>query len=127
MKVVNKVQCDLLTPRGIRTLSPQDHRYQSNYKGVQYNRDLAFHQGTAWPWLLGPFAEAYNDIYGSGGVSTLNEIFRKFEDQIQEHGIGSVSQLYSGDPPYEGGGTISHATSVAALLLIDFLVKNKIK
>ncbi len=127
MQVVNKVQCDLLTPRGIRTLSPQDHRYQSSYKGVQYNRDLAFHQGTAWPWLLGPFAEAYIDIYGNGGVSTLSEIFRKFEDQIQEHGIGSVSQLYSGDPPYEGGGTISHATSVAALLLIDFLVKYIIK
>lgn len=126
MRVVNRVQCDLLTPRGLRTLSPQDNRYHPSYKGVQHNRDLAYHQGTAWPWLLGPFAEAYFELYGNGGVSTLNEIFRKFEDEMQEHGMGSISQLYSGDPPYEAGGTISHASSVGALLLIDFLVqKNK--
>lgn len=123
MQVVNRVQCDLLTPRGLRTLSPQDQRYHSSYKGDQHNRDLAYHQGTAWPWLLGPFAEAYFEIYGNGGAATLNEIFRKFEDEMQEHGMGSISQLYSGDPPYEAGGTISHASSVGALLLIDFLVK----
>jgi predicted glycogen debranching enzyme len=126
MQVVNRVQCELLTPRGLRTLSPKDNAYHSSYKGVQYDRDLAFHQGTSWPWLLGPFAEAYYELYGEGGISTLNDIYRKFEDDMQTHGIGSISQLYSGDPPWEAGGTISHASSVAALLLIDFLVsKNK--
>ncbi|PID93341.1 MAG: amylo-alpha-1,6-glucosidase [Bacteroidetes bacterium] len=123
MSVVNRVQKELLTPRGLRTLSPKDQRYQSTYKGVQHARDLAFHQGTAWPWLLGFFAEAYFSLYGSGGIHTLKEIYRNFEDEMQEHGMGSISQLYSGDPPYEAGGTISHATSVGALLLIDFLVK----
>ena len=122
MKVVNRVQCDLLTPRGLRTLSPQDKDYHSSYKGVQINRDKAYHQGTAWPWLLGPFAEAYYSLFGDGGNATLRTIYNNFEDEMQEHGMGSISQLYSGDPPWEGGGTISHASSVAALLLIDYII-----
>lgn len=123
MQVVNRVQCELLTPRGLRSLSPQHGNYHSSYRGTQNNRDQAYHQGTAWPWLLGPYAEAYFSLYGVSSLPALNNIYRKFEDVMNEHGLGSISQLYSGDPPYEAGGTISHATSVAALLLIEFIIR----
>lgn len=126
MQVVDKVQRELLTPRGLRTLSPQNPAYHSSYKGDQGVRDLAYHQGTAWPWLLTPFADAYFQLYGKGGIHMLSDIYDKFEDVMQEHGLGSISQLYSGDPPYEAGGTISQATSVASMLYIENLIRKYI-
>ncbi|MCK9618672.1 MAG: amylo-alpha-1,6-glucosidase [Lentimicrobiaceae bacterium] len=129
--VVSVVKKELLTPRGLRTLSPQDKQYKGIYKGDQATRDAAYHQGTAWPWLLGHFAEGYLKIHGKSGLSYIKNIYKQFAPDITERGIGTISEVYDGDPPHLPGGAISQAWSVAELLRINWLIneyeKNKIK
>jgi len=116
MSVVNVVQRELLTPRGLRTLSPKNVNYKGTYYGNQAERDRAYHQGTVWPWLFGHFAEAYLRIYGKEGVEYIMGIYKGFETVMTEAGIGSISEVYDGDPPHLPGGTISQAWSVSELL-----------
>jgi predicted glycogen debranching enzyme len=116
--ILNIVERDLLTPRGLRTLSPKDKDYLGIYEGNQEKRDNAYHQGTVWPWLLEHFCEAYINLYKDCGVHKVNKIIQGFEATMNEHGIGTISEIYDGDPPYYPRGAISQAWSVAALLRI---------
>jgi predicted glycogen debranching enzyme len=115
---------ELLTPRGLRTLSPKNPAYKGIYEGNQESRDEAYHQGTVWPWLLEHFCEAYLQIHKQCGLSLVKKIYYGFEEEMNENGIGSISEIYDGDPPHPGKGTISQAWSVAALLRIRRMIKN---
>ena len=123
MGVIDVVQGELLTARGIRTLSPKNIHYKGTYFGSQAERDRAYHQGTVWPWLFGHFAEAYLRIHGKEGVNYIKGLYNGFEPVMTEAGIGSVSEVYDGDPPHLPGGTISQAWSVSELLRTHALIK----
>lgn len=114
---------ELLTPRGLRTLSPKHSDYQGIYDGGIAERDNAYHQGTVWPWLLGHYAEAYLRLHGKSGVSEIKKIYNGFECVMTEHGIGSISEVYDGSPPHLPGGAPSQAWSVAELLRIEWLIR----
>jgi predicted glycogen debranching enzyme len=122
--ILDVVESELLTPRGLRTLSPKNPNYKGLYEGNQEQRDLAYHQGTAWPWLLEHFCKAYLDIHKQTGLALVKRIYQGFEEEMSVHGIGSVSEVYNGDPPHRGRGAISQAWSVAALLRIRRMIKN---
>ncbi len=108
----------LLTPRGIRSLSPDDPRYKGRYMGDAHARDAALHQGSVWVWLLGLFADAWFKVYGADGVDFIQKYYNGFEATLTEAGIGTVSEIYDGDPPHHPAGAISYAASVAELLRI---------
>lgn len=120
-QILDLVVKKLLTPRGLRTLSPEDSRYKGIYFGDAYARDSAFHQGTAWVWPLGLFADAWLKVYGKDAVGYIKEIYKAFEETMVENGIGTVSEVYDGDPPHIAGGAISYAPSVAELLRIGHM------
>ena len=121
--ILTVVEKELLTPRGLRTLSPNNPNYKGIYKGDIIARDTAYHQGSAFPWLLGAFAEGYLRIHGKGGLELIKKIYNGFEDEMRKAGIGTISELYYGDPPHKGKGAISQAWSVAELLRINHLIK----
>ena len=121
--VLDIVESELLTPRGLRTLSPNDENYQGTYEGDQAARDSAYHQGTAWPWLLQPFCEGYLRLNKKSGLSVVKEIYNDFEPVLMEAGIGTVSEIYDGDPPHYARGAISQAWSVASVIYIGKLIE----
>ncbi len=114
--VVDVVQSELVTPRGLRSLTPKNPAYQGTCLGNSAQRDSAYHQGTSWPWLLSFFAEAYLRIYEQSGAYFISKLYRGFEEEMGEHGIGTISEIYDGNPPHDARGAISQAWSVAALL-----------
>ncbi len=117
--VVEKVMTDLLTPFGLRTLSPRDDRYIGHYGGDQLSRDSAYHQGTVWPWLLGQFITAYLKVNNHSSESkdkVEKDIIRPFYEHIKTAGVGTISEIFDGDPPYSPRGCISQAWSVAEIL-----------
>jgi len=114
--IVDIVGSELLTSRGLRTLSPQHPDYKGTYEGSQEQRDIAYHQGTVWPWLLEPYCRAYLKLHKNSGVAHVTELLYGFEEEMMNHGIGTISEVYNGDPPHLARGTISQAWSVAALL-----------
>jgi predicted glycogen debranching enzyme len=122
-KVLDVLKRELLTIRGLRTLTPKHPGYKSICSGDQAERDLAYHQGTVWPWLLGHFAEGYLKLYGKSGVSYIQSLYNGFESVMTEHGIGTISEIYDGDPPHAARGAISQAWSVAELLRIKWMLK----
>ena len=128
-EVLAVVQRDLLTPRGLRTLSPTNINYKGIYKGNQDTRDQAYHQGTVWPWLLEHFCEGYMNLYKESGLSLLNQLITGFEPVMTELGIGSIPEIFDGDPPHRARGAISQAWSVAALLRMiqryEMMTENK--
>jgi glycogen debranching enzyme len=116
--IVSVVQSELMTPFGLRTLSPKDSRYHGQYEGDQKTRDLAYHQGPAWPWLLGQFVTAYVRI-SDDAKATREEALRFLEPlrkHIREGGLGFIPELFDGDPPYRPRGCIAQAWSVAEIL-----------
>ncbi len=121
--VLDRCREELLTPRGLRTLSPKHPDYKGQYTGGIESRDSAYHQGTVWPWLLGHYAEAWLRIHGKAGVAAIQRLYDGFECTMKEHGIGSISEVYDGDPPHKPGGAPSQAWSVAELLRIDMMLK----
>lgn len=121
--ILSHVKKELLTPRGLRTLSPQHPDYKGVVQGTQRERDLAYHQGTAFPWLLGHFSEGYLKIHGRSGLHFIKNLFAGFEEEISNHGVGSISEMYDGDPPYKASGAISYAPSVAELLRMKSLIE----
>jgi len=121
--VLDKIEKELLTPKGLRTLSPESPDYKGIYDGDQAARDEAYHQGTVWPWLLGHFAEGYLKIHGKGGIAFIERLYLGFEEDMLVHGIGSISEIYEGDPPHRPDGAISQAWSVAELLRIKKLIE----
>ncbi len=117
-RILDRVERELLTSRGLRTLSPKNQYYKGFYGGSQFDRDSAYHQGTVWPWLIGPFCEASLRLYGSSALNKVSRIIAGFEEVMMEHGISTISEVYSGDPPHNYGGTISQAWSVAEVLRV---------
>jgi len=122
--VLKKVEKELLTPRGLRTLSPEDPEYKGRYFGNQTRRDKAYHQGTVWPWLLGHYCEGMIKLYKHSAVSKVRKLVFGFEEVMTEHGIGSISEIYDGDPPHKAHGTISQAWSVSEILRIIRLLED---
>lgn len=120
--ILDVVKSELLTIRGLRTLTPKDPDYHSVYAGDQAARDRACFQGTAWPWLLGHFAEGYLKIHGRSGIHTVEKLYKGIEETLTEHAIGSVSELFDGDPPHKPGGATSMAWSVAEILRMGELI-----
>ena len=123
-KVMDVADQYLVTPRGLRTLSPSNPKYKGIYLGNQEERDNAYHQGTVWPWLLGPFCDGWLRIYGKQGVHKVRKLIYGFEEVMNEHGVSSISEIYDGDPPHTARGSISQAWSVGELIrIIDILDK----
>jgi predicted glycogen debranching enzyme len=119
-KIINTVENHLLTPVGLRTLSPFDPHYKGLYQGDQASRDSAYHQGTVWPWLLGPFITARFKTYGFSQENRIRarEIIGAFRDHLMTAGLGQISEVFDGDPPHSAGGCIAQAWSVAELLRV---------
>ncbi|HRY98795.1 MAG TPA: amylo-alpha-1,6-glucosidase, partial [Bacteroidales bacterium] len=122
--VLDVVTRDLLTERGLRTLSPTNPAYKGHSHGSESERGLAYHNGTAYPWLMGAWSDAMLNIYGKGALSKLRKLFQGFEVTMMEAGIGTVSEVYDGDPPQEPGGAFSYAPSVGELLRMNWLLNN---
>jgi len=121
--ILERVKSELLTPRGLRSLAPKNVLYKGVYEGNQSQRDHAYHQGSVHPWLLGHFVEAYMSIHGKSALQFIKDIYFGFEDEMDEHGIGTISEVYDGDPPHKGAGAISQAWCVAELLRVGSLIK----
>jgi glycogen debranching enzyme len=121
--ILEIVQSELLTPKGLRTLSPRHEDYKTSYEGDHATRDLAYHQGTVRPWLLGHFAQAWLSLYGQSGKHFINVLVHNFEEDMFEHGLGTISEVYDGNPPHTPCGAISSAASVAEILRIIHLLK----
>ena len=120
--VVETVKRELLTSRGLRTLTPNHPEYRPTCEGDVVSRDLAIHQGTVHPWLLGAFAEAYLKLHEKSGLAFVKKLYSDFEGEMSKDGISSISELYDGNPPHEGRGAISHSGSIAELLRIKSLI-----
>lgn len=119
--VVDVVERKLLTPLGLRTLSPDDPAYVGRYGGDQRTRDGAYHQGTVWPWLLGPFVDAWLSVYGDD-AATVAEARARFlpplERHLSEAGLGHVSECADGDPPHRPRGSPFQAWSLGEYVRI---------
>jgi predicted glycogen debranching enzyme len=121
-KILDIADKDLVTPRGLRTLSPRNKFYKGIYQGTQDERDNAYHQGTVWPWLFGPFCEGWLKVYGQQGVAKVKKLIYGMEEVMSEAGISTISEIHDGDPPHAPRGAISQAWSVGEVLrIIDIL------
>ena len=123
LSVISVVRRHLLTPKGLRTLSPRNPLYEGRCEGDQPTRDRAYHQGTVWPWLLEHYVKACFDIKGKEFCNEAVEIVKNFEEDISDNGLASISEIYDGDPPYNARGTISQAWSVGAILRINEMIE----
>jgi predicted glycogen debranching enzyme len=121
-RVVDAVEQRLWTPLGLRSLAPGEKGYTGRYEGDVLHRDGAYHQGTAWPWLLGPFIEAWVRVRG-GTPAAKTEARTRFLDPLRRHlavaGIGHISEIADGDPPHTPRGCPFQAWSVGELLRVD--------
>jgi predicted glycogen debranching enzyme len=117
VSILGVVQHDLLTPRGLRTLSPSDPNYIGRYEGGPGTRDSAYHQGTVWPWLMGPYITASVKTFGrSAGRRIAATWLENFQQHLQEACLGQVSEIFDGDAPHAPRGCVAQAWSVAELL-----------
>ena len=107
---------ELLTPKGLRSLSPKSGGYNPIYVGSQNQRDYAYHQGTAWPWLSGFYMEACLKLYKRTRLSFIERQMVGFEDEMSCHCLGTISELFDGNPPFQGRGAISFAMNVGEIL-----------
>ncbi len=121
--VLDVVKSELLTPKGLRTLAPKNIHYEGTYEGDQATRDHAYHQGTVWPWLIGPYIEANFRLYGKKFVKTAKELLGGFEEDMTVYGVCSIGEIYDGNPPYAPNGCISQAWSVGEILRCMALIK----
>ena len=107
---------ELLTPKGLRSLSPKSGGYNPMYVGPQAQRDYAYHQGTAWPWLEGFYMEACLKIYKRSRLSFIERQMVSYEDEMNYHAVGTISELFDGNPPFSGRGAMAFAMNVAEIL-----------
>lgn len=118
--VVDKVEAELLTPFGLRSLSPNDSRYVPIYIGSPLERDSSYHQGTVWAWLMGPFIDAYRKTHcDEGGLDTkISKMIDGFREHLNEAMLGQVSEIFDANPPFKPRGCAAQAWSVAELLRV---------
>ncbi|WP_292387572.1 amylo-alpha-1,6-glucosidase [Methanosarcina sp. UBA5] len=116
--IVDRVEKDLLTPFGLRTLSSNHPAYKGHYQGNAAARDAAYHNGTAWPWLLGAYVKAYRKVhnYSKESLEDMRSLLQGFDTHLETAGVGSISEVFDGDYPYSPGGCIAQAWSVAEIL-----------
>ena len=107
---------ELLTPKGLRSLSPKSGGYNPMYVGPQTQRDYAYHQGTAWPWLGGFYIEACLKLYKRTRLSFLERHMVGYEEEMDYHALGTISELFDGNPPFYGRGAMAFAMNVAEIL-----------
>ena len=117
---------ELLTPKGLRSLSPKSGGYNPMYVGSQIQRDYAYHQGTAWPWLAGFYMEACLHLYKNSRLSFVERVLVGFEEEMFSHCIGTIPELFDGNPPYYARGAISFAMNVAEILRVVKLIEKYI-
>lgn len=119
-KVVEKVEAELLTPVGLRSLSPKDSQYIPIYIGSPLERDSAYHQGTVWGWLIGGFVDAYRRVYSNGNQTEkrVEEILSGFRNHLSEAGLGQISEIFDADSPHVPRGCMAQAWSVAEVLRV---------
>ena len=121
-EVVMTINDELLTKRGLRSLSPRNDAYRGVYEGSQIDRDLAYHQGCAFPELLAPYIDLCFRMMGGTFYGRAKYLVEGFYEDISKHGVGCFSELYDGDPPHEPHGAIASAMSTAALLHIEHVM-----
>lgn len=109
---------ELLTPKGLRSLSPKSSGYNPMYVGPQVQRDYAYHQGTAWPWLAGFYMEACLNVHKMSRVSYVDRLLVGYEEELFYHCIGTIPELFDGNPPFHGRGAISFAMNVAEIMRV---------
>ena len=107
---------ELVTPKGIRSLSPKSGGYNPRYVGPQTERDYAYHQGTAWPWLTGFYLEAYMRVYKMSGINYIDRQLIGLEEELFYHCVGTIPELFDGNPSFSGRGAISFAMNVSGIL-----------
>ena len=117
-RVLEKVQEHLLTPHGLRSLAPDDPQYRGRYTGGPSERDGAYHQGTVWPWLMGPFITAYMKVNQYSETARIQAAawLEPLKNHLQDAGLGHVSEIFEGDAPHRPCGCIAQAWSVAEVL-----------
>ncbi len=115
--IVDRVEKDLLTPFGLRTLSSDHPTYKGHYRGDPVTRDTAYHNGTAWPWLLGAYVKAYRKVhnYSKQSLEDMRALLHGFDMHLETAGIGTISEVFDGDYPYSPAGCIAQAWSVAEI------------
>ena len=127
-KVLDVCTRELLTPKGLRTLSPKSGGYNPMYVGPQTQRDYAYHQGTAWPWLGGVYMEACLKLFKRTRLSFIERQMVGYEDEMMNHCLGTIPELFDGNPPFKGRGAISFAMNVAEILrTLELLEKYNFK
>jgi glycogen debranching enzyme len=125
-EILRILEEELLTPYGFRTLSPRDPRYIPHYEGDPDRRDSSYHQGTIWPWLLGPFVAAYLKAFGASKEVKM-KMKRRLDlllEHVEDYGLGSISEIFDADPPHTPRGCVSQAWNVAELLRAYELLKS---
>ena len=115
-RVLSVIDQHLLTPRGLRSLSPSDPAYCARYAGGPWERDRAYHQGTVWAWLIGPYITALCRCHGRAGRQRGRALLDGFAEHLHEAGLGTVSEIFDAEPPFAPRGCIAQAWSVAELL-----------
>jgi predicted glycogen debranching enzyme len=118
LRVLYAVKRHLLTPVGLRTLSPEHPAYRGRYAGGPAERDSAYHQGTVWPYLAGAYFDAVTRVHGEAGKAEAREWLDGFAAHLEEAGLGTVSEVFDGDAPHAPGGAIAQAWSVAEILRV---------
>lgn len=114
--VVDICTKELLTPRGLRTISPKSGNYRPVYIGGQLQRDRNFHNGPVWPFTVAAYADAYMRVYKMSGIGFIQRALVGFEQEMSELTIGTLNEIYDGNPPYKGHGAMSFAPSVSAVI-----------
>jgi predicted glycogen debranching enzyme len=114
--VVDICTKELYTPKGLRTISPKSGNYRPVYIGGQLERDRNFHNGPVWPWTIAAYAIAYLKVYQHSGESFIRRLLTGYEAEMSELCIGTLNELYDGNPPFKGHGGMSYAPSVASVI-----------
>ena len=109
---------ELSTPKGLRSLSPKSGGYNPMYVGPQTQRDYAYHQGTAWPWLAAFYMEACLKVFKMSRLSYVDRLLVGYEEELFYHCIGTLPELFDGNPPFHGRGAISFAMNVSGIMRI---------
>lgn len=123
LAVIQTVRQHLLTPKGLRTLSPRNPLYKGSQEGTPEERDFAAKNGSVWPWLLEFYVQACFDMNGDAFLPEAEEILANFNEDIQSYGIGSIGELFDADPPYAPRGAISQAWSVGSVVDIFAMIQ----
>lgn len=116
--VVDICTKELLTPRGLRTISPKSGDYRPVYIGGQLERDRNFHNGPVWPYTIAAYARAYMNVYKHSGKSFMERLLVGYEAEMSNLTVGTLNEIYDGNPPYRGHGAMSYAPSVAAVISV---------